>query len=142
MTLKEFMKETNRFMILARNNPVPIGKHCMLERDRTMSILPSEPLPEGVYVRPMVRLRDGTLMSIQASIMHYSIPKMCPASEDNVYTAMEVGFENKLQIPEWKEKYEMETWPSQGINILYGYVKAEDIEKFINEHGGIDHYEL
>lgn len=142
MTLKEFMKETNRLMIRARNIPVPIGKRCMLERDRTISILPSEPLPAGVYVRPMVRLRDGTLMSIQASSMHYSIPKILPASEDNAYTAMEVGFENKLQIPEWKEKYEMETWPSQGINILYGYVKAEDIEKFINEHGGIDHYEL
>ena len=142
MTLKEFMKETNRFMIRARNIPVPIGKRCMLERDEIMSILPSEPLPGGVYVRPMVRLGDGTLMSIQASSMHYSIPKSLPASEDNAYTAMEVGFENKLQIPEWEEKYEMETWPSQGINILYGYVEAEDIEKFINEHGGIDHYEL
>lgn len=113
MTLQEFMKETNRSMIQV-----------------------------GISVRPMVVLGDGTLMSIQASNTHYSRPKRLPVLEDTMYTAMEVGFENDLRIPEWEEKYEVETWPSSGINILYGYVETDDIEKFINEHGGIDHYEF
>lgn len=113
MTLKDFIVETNRSMIQT-----------------------------GSSVRPVTILGDGTVMSIQASNIHYSRPKRFPILEETMYSAMEVGFENRLRIEEWKEKYEYETWPNQGINILYGYVEVDDIEKFINEHGGIDHYEF
>lgn len=113
MTLKDFIVETNRSMIQT-----------------------------GSSVRPFTILGDGIVMSIQASNTHYSRPKRFPTSEEDMYSAMEVGFENRLRIEEWEEKYDVETWPSQGINILYGYVDTEDIERFINEHGGIDHYEV
>lgn len=70
---------------------------------------------------------DGSVLSIQASASHYSIPRQNNAEE---YTAVEVLGLSGENLNELK-KY------SDGKSGIYGWVPVELLEKIVEKHGGI-----
>ncbi len=93
--------------------------------------------------RPFAICKDGLVVSIQASHFHYCIPKTLPNKlEANTfdYEYVEVGFQNHMHIPEWDDKYDRQDWKNpnpDAINCLYGFVPIQDLEEFVEKHGGI-----
>jgi len=91
----------------------------------------------GDYISQDIRIpcymKDGEYHSIQASKYHYCRPQvdwrdLC----GRFYTHLELagGLSDKdLQVMGLDER---------DYNGVYGYVPIEDVEKFINNHGGID----
>ena len=82
--------------------------------------------PNGVRL-PVV-CADGFKVSIQASKMHYSIPR------DNVraYRACELGYPSEADdlIKEYAEGEDY-------TDTVYGYVPAKVIQALLEKHGGI-----
>lgn len=91
---------------------------------------------DGLIIRSALVCKDGTTLSVQASIFHYCIPR------DNVgpYTCVEVGYivdkeENTITPPEtWREYSSDNEFPTD----VYGYVPLTLVIEFIILHGGID----
>lgn len=149
MTVNEFIRETNKYY---EKNYIEI--EGMTNPDGT----PAHYLSEWL-VRPHARCKDGYELSIQASGRHYSNPRDFPfyiekyASMDEevtkdpkwkeklvYYNQFEVSPSDDVHIPEWDEKYQYETWNSYDgdrLSVLYCYVSIEDVQKLVDEHGGI-----
>ena len=73
-------------------------------------------------------LHDGTVLSIQASEMHYSTPR----NNIGPYTAAEVHIALGTGPDGWGAYKDGEE------GIFYGYVPVGLIEKFIEDRGGLD----
>ena len=73
-------------------------------------------------------LHDGTILSIQASEMHYSTPRntIGPQTTAEVHVALGNGPDD------WGDYEDIEE------GVYYGYVPIDLIEKFIADRGGID----
>ena len=80
------------------------------------------------------KLKDGTVLSIQASSTHYSTPR----EDQGPYSHVEVGFiedgKGKGVTPpdSWKD-YSDGSFPSS----VYGYIPIELVQEFCDSHGGI-----
>lgn len=86
------------------------------------------------HVREPLCLADGTKLSVQASTIHYSIPR-----EDNLaaYSSYEVailGPEGLIYDPDAPFAYDAD---SDQNGCVYAYVEPEDIVKYINSKGGL-----
>lgn len=81
-------------------------------------------------IRPYIHCPDGFEISVQASAVHYCIPR-----KDNAefYEAVELGFPNLKDdsIIEYAET------PDKPTETVYGCVPIELVEKLIQKHGGI-----
>jgi len=73
-------------------------------------------------------LHDGTILSIQASEVHYSTPR----NNIGPYTAAEVHIALGSGPDGWGAYEDGEE------GLFYGYVPIDLIEKFIADRGGID----
>jgi len=83
-----------------------------------------------VDLRPIIACKDGLVLSIQASSMHYCTPR------DNYgpYSTVEIGFPSRRvdALMPYAED------PEQPTNTVYGNVPVGVIEKVIDEAGGVD----
>lgn len=75
-------------------------------------------------VRPRFVCKDGTMLSVQASVSHYCSPR------DNAgpYTTIEVWCVT-APVPE--------SWNEYGGDEPYGYIPIGMVEEFIKAHGGV-----
>ena len=80
-------------------------------------------------VRPAIVCGDGLELSVQASHMHYCLPR----ENDGPYSAVEIGFPSDA-IPEIMEWAETSATPTETV---YGYVPVEVVDAAIAAHGGI-----
>ena len=79
-------------------------------------------------------LHDGTILSIQASEMHYSVPK----KDIGPYTAAEVHIALGEEAPDSWEQYQDGWYDGEYEGLYYGYVPMNLIEDLIKDRGGID----
>lgn len=81
-------------------------------------------------IRPYIHCRDGFEISVQASAIHYCIPR-----KDNAkfYEKVELEFPNLKDdlIIEYAET------PDKPTETVYSFVPIELVEKLIQKHGGI-----
>ena len=78
--------------------------------------------------------KDGTKLSIQASMFHYCSPR----NDTGPYLKVEVGFiTDKNGEPVTPPKTWKEYADGEFPNDVYGYVPTDMVEKFIKSHGGI-----
>ena len=80
------------------------------------------------------RLHDGTILSIQASEMHYSTPK----HDIGPYTAAEVHIALGEEAPDRWKKYQDGEHDGEYEGLYYGYVPMHLIEELIADRGGIN----
>lgn len=80
---------------------------------------------------PRMFLNSGLNLSVQASLYHYSQPRV---SNADYYSAFEIGFPSEKieSIMDYAEDTEMPT------ETVYGYVPDDVIDKIIQDNGGID----
>ena len=79
-------------------------------------------------------LHDGTILSIQASEMHYSTPK----KDIGPYTTAEVHIALGEEAPDRWKKYQDGWHDGEYEGLYYGYVPMNLIEDLIKDRGGID----
>ena len=79
--------------------------------------------------RPFAVCKDGFMISIQASIYHYCIPKI---TGDIEYEKVELGYPNVEDdlINEYAESCNY-------TNTVYGYVPVEVVDQLLKKHGWI-----
>lgn len=84
--------------------------------------------------RPHVVCRDGFTVSIQAN--HYTY---CDPREDHCsfYSEVELGYPNRYE--ELLDDYMDD--PEHPTDTVYGYVPVEIVDKLLEKHGGIDHWQ-
>jgi hypothetical protein len=110
-----------------------------------MEITEPELVNDNGYVfrplRPSMVLKDGTVLSVQASETHYCEPR----ENDGPYTAVEIGFP-KQSISEGsvmiKQVLIDELMPfaepsGDGYSGVFGWVPVEVLEQVITGRGGI-----
>lgn len=84
-------------------------------------------------VRPLVKCGDGTIISIQGSSLHESIPNAFTTS----YKSVEIGLMHKEPILD-KSYFARATEFCEGsIQFIYGCVFMKDAEELISLHKGI-----
>ena len=83
-------------------------------------------------MRPKIICADGFNMSVQASQYHYSRPRVANARE---YNAIECASPSDENVPEIIDYAESPNIPTCSV---YGYVPIENVEKLIENHGGLD----
>lgn len=81
-------------------------------------------------IRPLIYCADGFEISVQASAIHYCIPRRDNA---DFYEKVELGFPNIKDdlIINYAED------PDEPTQTVYGFVPIELVEKLIQKHGGI-----
>lgn len=87
------------------------------------------PLP-----RPYVICKDGYKISIQANRHMYCVPKRNRADS---YSRVELGYPNREDdlIADYAEV------PWDIRQCIFGYVPVEIVDRLLEKHGGIDHWE-
>lgn len=84
---------------------------------------------------PRIVCADGTSLSVQASELHYCIPR----SNTGPYTKVEVGFIEGASPPDtWRLYADSGEVPSD----IYAFVPVDLVREFISTHGGIRQGEL
>lgn len=82
---------------------------------------------KGQYetLRPKVRCKDGTSISVQASRSHYCSPResFLPS-----YVTVEVFSETPMPI----------SWKKYDCGGVYAFVPLHIVQEFISRHGGLD----
>lgn len=80
-------------------------------------------------VHPM-RCKDGFEVSVQASSIHYCVPR---SNNAHPYKAFELGYPSEKDdlIMEYAED------PENPTGTVYAYVPVEVVEKLVEKHGGI-----
>lgn len=83
-----------------------------------------------VELRPIIACKNGLVLSIQASSMHYCTPR----DDYGPYSAVEIGFPSRRveALMPYAED------PEQPTNTVYGNVPVSVIEKVIDEAGGFN----
>jgi len=81
-------------------------------------------------LRPPIRCADGVCLSVLVSPIHYS-----SGLGDEVLTA-EVKVYGQ-PVPEWEKDHAILPYSTDRDYHSYGYVPLTEIDKFINQHGGI-----
>lgn len=96
----------------------------------------------------LLRCKDGTTLSVQASRFHNSTPR----SNTDVYKAVEVGFPSvpppytwarycDQSIPNlssrWRRFYHRWRGYRLPTDAVYGYVPVRLVAEFISDHGGL-----
>ena len=76
---------------------------------------------------PVLKLKDGTELSVQASEFHMCFPE--EKLEDGEYSSVEVYTRGK-RVAGFYGRYEPSPY-------TYGYVEVEDMEDICKLHGGI-----
>lgn len=92
-------------------------------------------IPYFNTVRPWAQCKDGTIVSIQGSRSHYSVPKEFVDS----YKFVEIGLMNP--DPSLDEEYFMENTgftEKYEVRRIYGYVSMKNAEDLVSSHGGIE----
>ena len=79
---------------------------------------------------PEIVCNDGTTLSVQASELHYSMPKQ----DNGPYTHYEVGFPSEQPHEAMMEYAEDKDSP---LHTVYTYVPKHIVQEFINLHDGI-----
>lgn len=85
----------------------------------------------GTALRPMAVCADGFKMSIQASDLHYCMPREILRNGD--YSNVEIGNLSE-EVNEFLPFAEDETKP---LYTVYGFVPVEIVNTVIAKHGGI-----
>lgn len=82
--------------------------------------------------RPRIKCADGFEVSVQASRVHYCLPRI-DTEEGVVYEAVELGYPNREEplIMKYAED------PDEPLYTVYGYVPVEIVNQVIEKHGGI-----
>lgn len=80
---------------------------------------------------PWIVCKDGTELSVQCSSTHYCEPR----DNDGPYTKMEVGYPSSMPTDDWSDYADGESISDSAV---FGYVPTSLIQKYIDEHGGID----
>lgn len=82
------------------------------------------------HIRPYIHCPDGFEISVQASAIHYCIPRRNNAK---FYEKVELEFPNRKDdlIIEYAET------PDKPTETVYSFVPIELVEKLIQKHGGI-----
>lgn len=81
---------------------------------------------------PKLTLKDGTVLSVQASKFNYCCPRES-VLDNTLYTEWEIGFPS-VEIPEINSYAEDE---DDLTNTIYAYVPAKLIQEVIDARGGI-----
>lgn len=78
---------------------------------------------------PPLTLKDGTFMSVQASVIHYCRPR----NNLGPWTEVEIGFPSERidELEEYAEDWDNPT------NTVYAYVPIDLVEKIIEDRGGL-----
>lgn len=79
--------------------------------------------------RPEIECADGTTLSVQASTVHYSMPR----ENDGPYTHVEVGFPSVM--PPWWNSYAEDKDITETVA---PFVPVGLVREFIDDHGGSD----
>jgi hypothetical protein len=81
-------------------------------------------------VRPKIRCVSGLEISVQASHLHYCMPR----DDNGPYTHVEIGFPTEVidELLEYAEDRERPT------DTVYAYVPIELVQQVIDNHGGIE----
>lgn len=79
--------------------------------------------------RPWVVCKDGFTISIQASAIHYCVPRK---TGDIEYERVELGYPS-AEDDLIKEYTEFDNY----TDTVYGYVPVEVVDKLLEKHGGI-----
>jgi len=85
---------------------------------------------------PRIYCKDGKLsLSVQASRHHYCSPR----DDFAEYYKVEVGYPSRVPPKEWAKYFDGEFKRTTAKKGVYGYVPVKIVEKWIEEHGGIDY---
>lgn len=80
---------------------------------------------------PHIICEDGTTLSVQASALHYSHPRL----DRGPYKAVEVGFPSVAPPLAWQKYAENWEYPT---GTVYAYIPLELVSFYIASHGGIN----
>ncbi len=89
--------------------------------------------PKFKEFNPKIHCNDGTIISVQASSMHWSIPK----DDVGPYTHVECGFPTAVphkEMLKYLDDKENNRFPLESV---YPYVPIEIVQEFFDLHGGI-----
>jgi hypothetical protein len=82
-----------------------------------------------------LKLRDGTVISVQASKVHYSTPRENGAEK---YSHVEVASWGAKVLPELSDLAEGGDYPrEEGEIAVYPYTPVERVEQLITARGGV-----
>lgn len=89
-------------------------------------------------MRPMLKLADGSSLSVQASSGHYSCPR---SDNERVYEAVEVGFPQNADGTPWSPEAlapYLEPYSKTADNAgVFAWVPLEVLEAVCAERGGV-----
>lgn len=82
---------------------------------------------QGQMVRPLITMKNGNTLSVQASRAHYCNPK---SDDADMYSSVEVWFWRTKHTPKAFREYTSDGDPA-------GYVPVPVVNKYIAKNGGI-----